>query len=76
MKPNQQEHLLSCLSEDVKHAVLELEIDKTHNEEGVKNIIEVLHTLYLGDKRDLAFKALEKFENSKRLKELSITNFL
>ena len=45
--------------------------DKT----GVQKIIECLDKLYLKDKTETAFNALEDFENYKRPTELSITEY-
>ena len=67
--------VLFALSDEAQDAVLELEEDKIASETGVANIIKCLDKLYLKDKTQTAFDALEAFESYKRPSDLSITEF-
>ena len=74
-KQKQGPAIAFTLSEEAEDAVLQLGIESISSEEGVQNIIEVLDRLYLRDRTQLAFEALDDFENYKRPKELSISDY-
>ena len=67
--------VLFALSDEAQDTVLELEEDKIAHANGVNNIILCLDKLYLKDKTQTAFDALEAFESYKRPHELSITDY-
>ena len=67
--------VLFALHDEAQDAVLELESEVIAAKTGVKKIIECLDKLYLKDKTETAFNALEDFENYKRPTELSITEY-
>ena len=67
--------VLFVLSEEAQDAALGLEEAAIACATGVKNITECLDKLYLKDKTQTAFDALEAFETYKRPHELSITDY-
>ena len=67
--------LFLVLEGEAQDAVLELETDKISSATGVKEIITRLDALYLKDKTQSAFEALEAFEGYRRPNGLSITDF-
>ena len=67
--------VLFALFEEAQDAVLELDESKIAHASGVENIIECLDKLYLQDKTQTAFDALEAFEGYKRPTELSISEY-
>ena len=67
--------LFLVLEGDAQDAVLELDTAKITSATGVKEILDILDKLYLKDKTQSAFEALEAFENYKRPNELSIADF-
>ena len=67
--------VLFALFEEAQDAVLELDEEKIACNTGVGNIIECLDKLYVKDKTQTAFDALESFEGYKRPTELSITEY-
>ena len=67
--------VLFALFDEAQDAVLELEESKIAAATGVANIIECLDKLYLKDKTQTAFDALEAFESYQRPADLSINEF-
>ena len=67
--------VLFALHEEAQDAVLELTSEEIGGATGVQNIIKCLDGLYLKDKTETAFDALENFENYKRPSELSIPEY-
>ena len=67
--------VLFALFEEAQDAVLELDEEKIACNTGVGNIIECLDKLYVKDKTQTAFDALEAFEGYKRPTELSISEY-
>ena len=67
--------LVLSLDDESQEAVLELEEEVISAEGGVESILEVLDGLYLKDKTQSAFDALEDFEGYRRPKGLSMNEF-
>ena len=67
--------LFLVLEGEAQDAVLELDTDKISSATGVKEIITCLDALYLKDKTQSAFEALEAFEGYRRPNGVSITDF-
>ena len=67
--------LFLTLEDEAQDAVLELDNDKIKAVDGVEQIITCLDKLFLKDKTQSAFEALEAFEGYKRPKDLSIAEF-
>ena len=63
------------LEGEAQDAVLELGTEKVTGATGVKEILTCLDKLYLKDKTQSAFEALEAFEGYKRPNDLSMTDF-
>lgn len=59
-----------------REAVLELEVNDISGDEGVKNIISKLNTLYLKDKTQSAYEAYDIFEKFRRPSDMSITEYI
>ena len=74
-KTKQGPALVLSLDDESQEAVLELTQAVISAEGGVDSIIEVLDGLYLKDKTQSAFEALEAFEGYRRPKGLSMTDF-
>ena len=67
--------LVLSLDEESQDAVLELTQEVISAAEGVDSILEVLDGLYLKDKTQSAFEALESFEGYRRPEALSMTDY-
>ena len=67
--------LFLVLEGEAQDAVLELGTEKVTGATGVKEILTCLDKLYLKDKTQSAFEALEAFEGYKRPNDLSMTDF-
>lgn len=63
------------LEKEAREAVLELPQEDIAGDEGVNNILNCLDNLYLKDKTQSAFEALEEFESLKRKDNQSIKDF-
>ena len=67
--------LFLALDEDSQEAVLDLDHKEIACDNGIANIIACLNKLYLKDKTQSAFQALEAFEEYRRPKELSMRDY-
>ena len=63
------------LDDESQEAVLELTEEEISAEGGVDSIIKVLDDLYLKDKTESAFEALEAFEGYRRPKGLTMNDY-
>ena len=64
------------LESRAREAVLELDDSKISGEDGVKNIIAKLDTLYLKDKTQSAYEAYDSFEQFKKPSDMSVSEYI
>ena len=74
-KKKQGPALVLSLDDESQEAVLDLTEEVISAEDGVTKILEVLDKLYLKDKTQSAFEALEDFESYRRPKGLSMSDY-
>ena len=75
-KKRQGPAVVISLSGKALDSVLELEDEKIASEDGIKNILVKLDTIYKKDELNEKFQDLEKFEDLKRLSTTSINDFI
>ena len=59
-----------------REAVLELEVKDINCDDGVKNVLAKLDTLYVRDKVQTAYEAYDRFEKFQRNSEMSMSDFM
>ena len=59
-----------------REAVLELDVEKLSSQDGVKNVLEKLDSLYAQDKIQVAYEAYDNFEKFQREDGVSMKDFL
>ncbi|CAF2215355.1 unnamed protein product [Rotaria magnacalcarata] len=75
-KARQGPAIFLSLTGKPREAVLELEISEISSDNGVKKLLEKLDSLYLEDKKKLAYLAYDKFENFQRPIDMSINEYI
>ena len=75
-KENHGSGLFLTLEGKAREAALELPLDSIASENGVKNIIAKLDTLFLKDKVQTAYEAYEKFEKFQRPSDMSMSDYM
>ena len=65
-KKKQAPAIFLLFSGQTREAVLQLELDKLNDDNGVKNLLEKLDKLYLKDDTHSAYEAYERFETFSR----------
>ena len=74
-KGQQGPAIFMVLEEEAQEALLEIPEGDIAKENGVQTVLEKLDILYLKDKTQCAFEALEEFESFKRQSGIGIAEF-
>ena len=75
-RKKQDPTIFLSLSGQAREAVLELELDKLNDDNGVKNLLEKLDKLYLKDDTYSAYEAYERFETFSRAPSMTVSDYI
>ena len=76
-RKTQSPAIFLSLSGQAHEAVLELELDKLNDDNGVKNLLEKLDDkLYLKDDTHSAYEAYERFETFLRAPSMTVSDYI
>ena len=64
------------LSGQAREAVLELELDKLNDDNGVKNVLETLDKLYVKDDTHSAYEAYKRLETFSRAPSMTVSDYI
>ena len=75
-KKKQAPAIFLSLSGQAREAVLELELEKLNDDNGVTNLLEKLDKLYLKDDTHSAYEVYERFETFSRAPSMTVSDYI